>query len=388
MPIYYLAVLLCMLFACQGKDATVPPASSPTFRPQVLTIDNNEACSIVDINRDGLPDIVAGRMWYAAPDFVPRPVRPIALHGLDYAQNNGEYIWDVNQDGWPDVVATGWGDGRIQWFQNPGKEGLEMGLQWKAHTLADTKITRSEAGFMQDLDGDGVPEYIMNSWNEETPFSIWRFEKDVAGMPVMIGTTIGVRNGHGVGFGDMNNDGRTDILMDEGWYEQPATDIWAGSWPLHRDWLLNDGSCPMQVVDLNEDGRKDVIWGRGHNYGLYWLEQGESIGDSTTWTQHLIDDSWSQVHALTWADLDGDGKAELLAGKRIRAHSGNDPGSSEPAHLYRYSWNTTNQSFDRQIISEGKIGSGLFIRTGDLNQDGRPEIVVAGKTGTYILWQE
>jgi hypothetical protein len=374
-----------------GCSAALAPGSLPdalSFRPQLLGIDNNEACAIGDVNRDGLPDVIAGRNWYAAPDFQPRPLRVIALHLPDYAQNNGEHIWDVDGDGWPDVVATGYDEPRIRWFQNPGREGLEKGLLWTAHTLADTRITRGEAGYMPDLDGDGVPEYVMNSWDKTTPFSIWRFSLDSTGAPVLLGTTIGPDNGHGVGFGDVNGDGRTDILFDGGWYEQPAAGMWEGNWPLHRSWKLADGSCPMLVVDLNEDGRNDVIWGRGHDYGLYWLEQTAPAGDSTTWVRHLIDSTWSQVHTLTWADLDGDGQGELLTGKRIRAHSGKDPGAADPAFLFRYVWNPSAKTFDRQIIAEGEIGTGLFLRVADLNADEKPDIVVAGKTGTYILWQE
>ena len=357
------------------------------FHRQLLCIDNNEACSIGDVNRDGFPDVVAGRMWYAGPDFVPRPVRPLGLHPPDYAQNNGEHLWDVDGDGWLDVIATGWGETRLQWFKNPGTEGLKKGLEWIAHTLADTKLPQGEAGFLIDIDGDDRPEYVMNSWIKTIPFSIWRFARDSDDNPIMVGTFIGQHNSHGTGFGDINGDGRTDVLIDDGWYEQPENP-WEDNWSLHNDWQFEGGSCPYQVVDLNDDDRNDIIWGRGHEYGLYWLEQGIPIGDSTTWTRHLIDDSWSQVHALTWADLNGDGQGELITGKRIWAHSGKDPGAHDPPVIYRYVWNPTTHSFDRQTLAQGNIGTGLFIRVGDLNADGRADIVVPGKTGTYILWQD
>ena len=359
-----------------------------SFTPQILCIDNNEACAIGDVNNDGLMDVVAGRLWYAAPDFVPQPLRPIAQHPPDYARNNGEHLCDVDEDGWLDVVSTGWGETRVLWFKNPGTEGLQKGLEWKAHTLADTRVARGEAGFMQDIDDNGRPEYIVNSYFKKNPFTVWHFGPDSDGAPTMRGALIGKYNSHGVGFGDINGDGRLDILFDDGWYEQPATDLWNGQWELHRDWQLDGATCPMQIVDVNGDGRNDVIWGKGHNYGLYWMEQGPPVGDSTTWVQHTIDESWSQVHAMTWTDLDGDGQGELITGKRIWAHSGKDPGSADPAFIYRYVWNETTQTFDSQIIAEGKVGTGLFIRVADLNLDGRQDIVVAGKTGTYILWQE
>jgi len=386
-PSRFSYLLVFLLWTSIYSVETVAQARPLSFTSQLLCIDNNEACAIADVNQDGQLDVIAGRNWYAAPDFEPRLLRTIGNHPPDYAQNNGEHAMDVNQDGWPDVVSTAWGDGKIKWYKNPGKEGLINGLEWTANTLADTKNPRGEAGLMHDIDGDGQAEYILNSWHKPTPFTIWRLTKDAEGNPIMKETIIGKQNSHGVGFGDINGDGHTDILFDDGWYEQPATNLWAGNWRLHRDWNLAGASCPMQVVDINEDGRNDIVWGKGHGYGLYWAEQGQTIGDSTTWTTHLIDSSWSQVHTLTWEDLDLDGHKELLTGKRILAHSGKDPGSASPAIVFRYVWNKRNQSFMRQGIAQGKIGTGLMIRVADLNGDDRPDIVMAGKTGTYILWQ-
>lgn len=357
-----------------------------SFTAQQLCQDNNEACTIGDINKDGLIDIVAGRLWYPAPDFVPRPLRSIGLHPPDYARNNGEHIYDIDGNGWPDVVTTGWGETRILWYENPGSEGLIKGLLWEEHTLADVGHGDGEIASLEDLDDDGLPEYVVNSYVRSNPLTIFRLSP--GSDPGSTRVEIGPRGSHGIGFGDVNGDDRTDILIDEGWYEQPDQEIWSGNWPLHRDWDLDRATCPMQVVDLNQDGRNDIIWGKGHDYGLYWMEQGKAIGDSTTWTQHLIDSTWSQVHAMVWTDLDGDGESEIVTGKRKWAHSGKDPGANDPAHLDRYQWNSSNQSFKREMISQAEIGTGLFIRVADLNQDGKQDIVVAGKTGTYILWQD
>ena len=357
-----------------------------SFTPQLLCVDNNEACALGDVNRDGLMDIVAGRLWYAAPDFVPRPLRSIPLHLPEYAQNNGEYLLDMNNDDLLDLITTGWGDGRILWFENPGLDYLKKGMPWKEYTLVDTKIIKSEIGLLTDLNQDGNPEYLINSWFEDNPITIWQLTAQQDETLSAKEIVIGPRNGHGIGVGDINQDGRLDVLFDEGWYQQP--DNIENNWTWHRDWKLNDSSCPMQVVDLNGDGRKDIIFGRGHDYGLYWMEQGNPVGDSTTWTKHVIDESWSQVHAMTWADLDGDGRGELITGKRVWAHTGEDPGANDPVVLYRYVWDSEKQSFQRFVINAGKAGTGLFIRVADLNQDNKQDIVVAGKTGTFILWQD
>jgi len=92
---------------------------------------------------------------------------------------------------------------------------------------------------------------------------------------------------------------------------------------------------------------------------------------------------------MAWADLDGDGNGELITGKRIRGHGGRDPGADEPACLYYYHWDSAAKKFIRHTISPpGSVGTGMQICVADLNEDGRPDIAVAGKTGTWLLINE
>jgi len=145
---------------------------------------------------------------------------------------------------------------------------------------------------------------------------------------------------------------------------------------------------PVYVRDINGDGRNDIIWGKGHDFGLQWWEQLPASNGKTKWEAHTIDNKFSQPHSLHFADLDGDGKEDLITGKRYYAHNGRDPGGQLKPCLYYYTFDKKTTKFTKHIIDEGQVGTGLQIRTGDLNNDGKLDIAVAGKSGTYILFNQ
>lgn len=380
-------------------------AASPSLKWKVkaLTVDGNEGIDVADFNKDGVLDVVAGRNWYAGPDYVARPVRTIEDWN-GYVESNGDYAMDVDGDGWVDVVAGSFLPTEVHWYKNPGAEELKMGKMWPKNLLKDTGYSRNEGQLMHDLDGDGKPEWVVNSWGKDQPLVAWKFvteevevEEKKGKATVKVKKTVPSlkklvigeeKNGHGLGFGDLNGDGLEDLLFEAGWYERPKGDAFAQPWKYHEQWFIH-ASVPVLVRDLNGDGRNDVIAGMGHAYGLHWHEQLAPAADGKLqFKQHTIDDSFSQPHALAWADLDGDGQDELITGKRVYAHNGRDPGGREQPCIYYYDWNPKTLKFTRHTIEEGHVGIGLQIRVADLNGDGRLDIAVAGKSGTHILFNQ
>ena len=361
------------------------------FSKRCLIVSPNESCAIADVNKDGKPDVISGTHWFAGPDYIGRPLRDIAETGDVYYCNNGDHPYDVDGDGWVDVISIGWNAPELCWYKNPGTKDLIRGKKWERKVLKETR-GQNEAIALRDFDGDGVPEIFVNCWKKMDPMVVWKLTKTDKGEPTVEQVVLGKEGGgHGFAFGDINGDGRVDIQCEQGWYECPAKNPLAGPWKFHAETALPHPSCPCIIVDLNGDGRNDIIWGKSHDFGLYWWEQGQPKGDgTTTWTEHLIDDSWSQPHCLAWADLDGDGQPELITGKRVRAHCGRDPGGKEPECLYYYAWDKAGQKFVRHTISEpgGGVGCGMQIAVGDLNGDGRNDIAVSGKTGTWVIFNE
>jgi hypothetical protein len=385
-----LALVLAGGFAALPRDAAALEAAAkpPTFRAQLLFLDANEGSAVADVDQDGQIDVIAGRNWYAAPDFTPRPLR--SIEDWDgYVLSNGDHVYDVNGDGYPDVVSGGFMTTEVHWYENPGPEGLERGHLWTQHLLIQTGTTENEGQLLTDVDGDGRPEWLVSSWNKESPLVAWKIdnlgtvEAEARARRIVIGES---RNGHGLGLGDLSGDGLDDLLFEDGWYERPGDGALGTPWTLHEDWSIH-ASIPMLVVDVDGDGRNDVIVGESHDYGLYWLEQTDGA-DGARFERHVIDDTFSQVHALHLADLDGDGDPELIAGKRVLAHNGNDPGAQDPPCLFYYQWDQEGGAFERFTIDEGRVGVGLQVHTADLDGNARTDIVVAGKSGTYLLFNE
>ena len=377
--------LCCFANACVSQEVAI------RFKPKQLTVDANEGIDLADVNGDKKLDVIAGRNWYPAPEFTPRPLRSISDWN-GYVESNGDFAYDVDADGNIDVVAGSFLPTKVYWYKNPGKEGLRLGKHWKQNLLVDTRQSQNEISFMRDMDGDGKPEWITNSWNGRNPILVWKFAK-LKDKITLKKHVIGNRGqGHGMGFGDINNDGHEDVITATGWYERPPKDALSKPWKFHSDWKLGAASCPILVRDLDGDGNNDLIWGKGHDYGLYWWQRSGTVDDKGTmrlkFTPYKIDDRFSQPHAIHFADLDGDGKDELISGKRVRAHNGKDPGGKEMPCMYYYRWNQEKKSFQKFVIDEGHIGTGLQIRTGDLNGDGRTDIAVAGKDGTWILFNQ
>lgn len=337
------------------------------------------AAAALDVNRDGRLDIVCGGWWYAAPDWKRHFVREVEnIRGRfdDYSA----LPLDVNGDGRLDLVSCNYRSKSLYWVEQPAAPTDP----WPRH-LIDTPGPM-ETGRLADVNGDGRLDVLPNG----TGFAAW-WEL----VPPDAGTGQGPRwirhdlpeeiSGHGVGFGDVNGDGRGDIVGPRGWLEAPAEPR-SGRWVFHGEYQLdNDASIPILVWDVDGDGDSDLVWGRGHRTGLFWLEQ-VAEGAGRAWRRHEIDTSWSQAHTLLLADLDGDGADELIAGKRYLGHDGKDPGEYDPLVIYAYKYDPAGKRWDRTALSEGgRVGFDLDPKAVDLDGDGDIDILAPGRSGLYWI---
>ncbi len=369
----------------------------------------SETASILDVDNDGDLDIVAGRNWYEAPLWIKHSnFRPGAETNGPETESNSEFAMDVDGDGWVDIVSSGWMFMKgAYWYRNPGPDA-EPGSQWESHKIH--QAFNMEGVIHGDIDGDGDEDILVNHWSlVDGQGMTWLEHIDQA--PWFVEHVVGTQGDtHGNGLGDVNMDGRMDIITGQGWYEQPAkaTDT---PWTFHADWDFKSAHAerasatahPILVHDVNEDGLNDIIIGSAHAYGLAWYEQKLDASGKRTFERHWIETEYSQFHTLALGDLNGDGKDDLIAGKRLFAHYGGDVGVGEPSFVFWY--DIKGGEFERHILSfnhtpyypdEGGInpppnnvvGVGMKINVADMDQDGRNDVILAGKTGLYIFYNK
>lgn len=353
------------------------------FRPQMIAAESFESVGVFDVNNDGKPDIISGAFWYEGPDFYESHY----IGGVNRT-GKGQY-WDdfatipidVNGDGKIDYITGDWFKKSIWWRENPGNDN-----EWNLHVIDTPGNVESVMGV--DIDKDGVPEIVPST--PGNPLVFYRLELNAQNKPTgkFSKITVGNLQQNGLGFGDINGDGPGDFVVNNGWYQSPKNPFKDG-WIFHKEFELGDASFPVIIADVNKDGLNDIIVGQGHGYGLDWFEQKSVGGDNRTWIKHPIDPFESQYHTMQWLDIDNDGENELITGKRYRAHS-YDPGSRDPIGLYYFKWN--GESFVKNVISYGPLGvgkgAGIFFAIADLHNTGRKDIVVAGKDGLWVFFNQ
>lgn len=373
-----------------------------------------EGANFGDLNNDGMNDIISGPWWWEGPDFKKRhefypakttfqlklgPMTSVTVPGFEgglgnqntYSDNFFIWVYDFNKDNWNDILVVGFPGKSTGWFENPkGREG-----HWTRHEIFEQ--TDNESPTFADLTGDGKPElvcitkgqygYAEPDWSD--PAKPWKFHA------ISPNNKYGNFT-HGMGLGDVNGDGRLDLLEKDGWWEQPASLSGDPIWKLHKQ-PFGVGGSQMYAYDVNGDGLNDVITGlAAHAFGLSWFEQSRDGGE-IKFREHVIMNKepsqnkygvkFSELHAIDLVDMDGDGLKDIVTGKRFWSHGRmGDPDRNSEAVLY---WFKLRRGADKSVDFipyqiDNSSGVGTQVVAADLNKDGLPDIVVGNKKGTFV----
>lgn len=342
-----------------------------------------EGVAVGDVNGDGRIDVMAGAFWFEAPGWEKHELAEPQKFEYDkgYSDSFISQGMDVNGDGWVDFVRIGFPGKEVQWFENPQNKGGH----WKAHVIHAT-LGNESAGFY-DIDRDGRLDIL--GGNPPTGEMIWlkapdpkeslEWQKFTISKEKSPGTD---RFSHGLGMGDINQDGRMDVIIKEGWWEAPEN-------PEQTDWTfhqanLGEASAQMYVQDVDGDGEQEVISSSAHALGMWWHKQEVE----NKWMTHTFSEEFTQTHGLSQVDINGDGHLDLVTGKRYFAHMGNDPGEYDPPVLYWYEFQQgENPNWIPHLIDENS-GAGVHVVTEDITGDGLLDIIIANKKGVFVFEQE
>jgi len=359
------------------------------FRKHTVDLGPSETVAIVDMNRDGKLDIVSGENWFeqaspATPGQGPRWIKHKfrSLPYTDfYLEDLSDLVLDINGDGYPDIVSCSYWSDPLTWWENPGAQDKP----WKKRVIESRSPV--EFAFLVDILNTRKPQQLLPQFGDGnfplTWYELSRKGGDSAWIPHVVSPK---SYGHGIGAGDVNGDGRTDIITPKGWFEAPP-DPRQGQWVFHPEFDLGATGF-IYTLDVNGDGLPDIVTSLGHDYGIFWYEQKKDSAGIRTWTKHLIDNSWSQAHAVTLVDLKGDGHMDIVTGKRYFAHNGHDPGDHEPLGIYWYEPIKVGRELQwrRHIIDYStRTGGGMQIPVVDIDGDGDLDIIVAGKSGLFLF---
>jgi hypothetical protein len=392
-----IAVVLMLVTGEVGAVGAEPETPHKFERQQLTDVYFSEGVGVGDLNGDDKPDVVYGPYWFAGPDFTARheiyPPQPQNREA--YANNFFSWVYDFNGDGWNDVFVVGFPGTPAHVYENPTSENPEA--HWQKHEVFDW--VSNESPHLFDLVGDERPELVCTrdgyfgfatvDW--ERPFEPWTFHpisEQIADK----------RFGHGLGVGDVNGDGRQDLIHAGGWFEQPASGADTSRWAAHAVKFSDAyGGAEMYAYDVDADGDNDVITSlAAHDFGLAWYEQESGAGVQPAFQKHLIMGAtpqdnrygvvFSELHSVNLADIDGDGLKDIVTGKTYYSHHQQSPMWDAGAVVYWFQLVRTAEGVDwvpRQ--ADGESGIGRQVRVHDLNGDNLPDMITGGMKGAHVL---
>ena len=297
---------------------------------------------------------------------------------------DGVRLADVNGDGLADI-ATGWEEGGVvRAYLNPGPRDATR--PWPAVSVG--QVASPEDAVFADLDGDGAADVISCcEGGNRTVYVHWapkeasRFLDAAAWQTAPIPAT--QKKQPWMFALPMQVDGRggIDLIVGSkgptamvGWLASPENPRDLAAWKLHplckAGWIMS-----LQAHDMDGDGDADVLISdrRGPTRGILWLENPgpKAVAAGAKWTEHRIGAADREAMFLTTGDLDKNGRCDIVAAIKPGPITWLRPTGDPPRN-----WQT------HEIVMPSNCGTGKGVAIGDIDGDGRNDIVFSCERAT------
>jgi hypothetical protein len=281
------------------------------------------AVACADLTGSGGPDLVVANYRsgfdYATDSFVywskeggfdtEQPLRLPTEYAMQVV------VGDLNGDGWKEIVFAGGGKVQIFW-SDAGRFDPQRHTVLEAEGVSTMFVQGSVRIAIADVDGDGRDELLVCTAKGVEV----RKQADLARVAVMLP----VANCNWAEAVDLDDDGRLEVLTSsysaERSYESNSAIFWNGPGGLsaeHATWLSTAGAVGVTAADLDNDGRPEVIYNntmRGPSqsdpdFPLYVYLGSDGHDYSVDRRLELPTGGATNTYVL--ADLDLDGYADL-----------------------------------------------------------------------------